>query len=398
MVDRSGLSSQFLAHCLPAMTAKSQLVLGIMSGTSIDGVDYALCEVGDSGVRLCELWSVEFPSALQRRLHDAARGAANSWEVAQLHHDLGRFYAVHARRRGKRLMPQLVGLHGQTIFHNPSRNAPATLQLGEPAYLTEALGIPVVSNFRVADLAAGGQGAPLATMFHLVVFGERGRHICVNNLGGISNVTSIDWRRGEKPDMLAFDTGPANVLMDLAMRHFTKGRQHFDADGDCASHGRISEALLAEWLRHPYFRAKPPKSTGRELFGEPFFEKALKQIRQARLSKSDALATLTAFTAGSLALNYQRHLLGSPSRVILTGGGAANGTLRRMIGEQLREQGNEVIVQSSDDLGWPVQSIEPAAFALLAWLRMKGRVGNLPQTTGASRPMLLGQIIEPTPG
>jgi anhydro-N-acetylmuramic acid kinase len=398
MIDRSALSSQFLAHCLPAMTAKSHLVLGIMSGTSIDGVDYALCEIGDERIRLRELWSAEFPRTLRDRLHDAARNTATSWVVARLHHDLGRFYASKAVRRGSRWKPQWVGLHGQTIFHHPARPSPATLQLGEPAYLAESLRVPVVSNFRVADLAAGGQGAPLATMFHRLVFGERGRHVCVNNLGGISNVTSIDWCHGPEPRVLAFDTGPANVLVDLAMRHSTRGRASFDAGGVWAAKGNVCERLLRDWLRHPYLRAKPPKSTGRELFGEPFFDVALREIKKARLSKFDAVATFAAFTAHSLAFNYRRHLPSAPSRIILTGGGAANRTLRQMIAGALHELNPDAEIQTSDELGWPVQSIEPAAFALLAWLRMRGRPGNLPETTGANRAVLLGQITEPTPG
>ena len=380
------------------MTAKSQLVLGIMSGTSIDGVDYALCEIADGHVCLRELWSVDFPHSLLQRLHNAARGAATSWEVAQLHHDLGRFYAAKAVRQGARRKPQLVGLHGQTIFHNPSRPAPATFQLGEPAYLAESLRVPVVSNFRVADLAAGGQGAPLATMFHVLVFGERGRHVCVNNLGGISNVTSIDWRRGAKCRVLAFDTGPANVLMDLAMRHFSHGRKPFDAQGAWAANGKVHEPLLGRWLRHPFLHATPPKSTGRELFGEPFFKRALREVGTVRLSEFGALATFAAFTARSLALNYRLHLPSAPTKVILTGGGAANLTLVRMIAEALWEINPGARVQTSAEAGWPLQSIEPAAFALLAWLRLAGKAGNLPATTGASRPMLLGQVTEPTPG
>jgi len=174
-------------------------VLGIMSGTSIDSVDYALCEVDARRVRLVKLWSRSFPPPLQRGLHLAASGAADSHELAQLHHDLGRFYARGARRGPREPQPQLVGLHGQTVFHHPDRRAPATLQIGEPAYLVEALRVPVVSNFRVADLAAGGQGAPLATIFHVRVFGQRGRHVCVNNLGGISNVTSVDGKLGVYP-------------------------------------------------------------------------------------------------------------------------------------------------------------------------------------------------------
>jgi anhydro-N-acetylmuramic acid kinase len=374
---------------------RTTLVLGIMSGTSLDGVDYALCEMDSGRVRLRALWSAQFPRLLRQRLHEAARGGATSWELAQLHHDLGRFYARHAPGNAVGLKPQLAGLHGQTIFHNPSRTSPATLQLGEPAYLAEVLRAPVVSNFRAADLAAGGQGAPLATMFHKTVFARRGQHVCVNNLGGISNVTSIDWRRGREPRVLAFDTGPANVLLDLAMREFSGGTLHFDRGGKLAARGRVHDPLVTEWLRHPYFHQSPPKSTGRELFGETFFGRALKQVRAARLPDADALATLTALTARSLALNYRLHLPAPPDAVVLAGGGADNPTLREMIAEELRRLNPQVEVRTSAQLGWPVRSIEPAAFALLAWLRLQGKPGNLPDTTGAIRAVQLGQVAVP---
>jgi anhydro-N-acetylmuramic acid kinase len=368
---------------------KQRLVLGIMSGTSIDGVDYALCRVGERGLVLRALWSARFPSALRAALHAAARGDLPSHQLAQAHHDLGRFYARHALPPkavgGPR--PALAGLHGQTVFHNPSRRRPATLQLGEPAYLVERLRAPVISNFRAADMAAGGQGAPLATVFHQWVFAARGRHVCVNNLGGISNVTSLDWRRGARPAVLAFDTGPANVLIDLAMRALSSGKLNMDRNGAWAARGVPRETLLRRWLAHAYFRKKPPKSTGRELFGEPFLETAMRDMR--RLPPCDKVATLTEFTAQSLALNYRLHLPSLPSRLILTGGGAANPVLVRAIRRQFA--GSQVEVLTSDALGWPVQAIEPAAFALLAHLRMKGKPGNLPQTTGARRSALLGQ-------
>lgn len=375
------------------MRAKSQLVLGIMSGTSIDGVDYALCDISASRFELRRLWAANIPPVLRARLHAVARGDASSWETAQLHHDLGRFYAQHAARKGT-LKPQLVGLHGQTVFHHPDSNAPATLQLGEPAYLAEALRIPVVNNFRAADLAAGGQGAPLATMFHVRAFGERGHHVCVNNLGGISNVTSIDWRRGAKPKLLAFDTGPANVLIDLAMREISGGRLQFDRDGRLAARGLVDDALVNEWLRHPYFQAKPPKSTGRELFGEPFFRPVFREMRRRRMSDAAIAATFTALTARSLALNYQLHLPAPPEKVVLAGGGALNATLRSAIEKELKKLNLESVVQSSEDLGWPVQSIEPAAFALLAWMRIQRLPGNLSETTGAKRAVLIGQVSE----
>jgi anhydro-N-acetylmuramic acid kinase len=364
-------------------------VLGIMSGTSIDGVDYALCRIDRSGLELRALWSARFPAALRATLHAAARGDLPSHPLAQAHHDLGRFYARHALppRSARAPAPELAGLHGQTVFHNPSRRQPATLQLGEPAYLVERLRVPVISNFRAADMAAGGQGAPLASVFHQCVFAQRGRHICVNNLGGISNVTSLDWRQGARPAVLAFDTGPANVLIDLAMRALTGGKLAMDRNGSLAARGVPCEPLIRRWLEHKYFAQKPPKSTGREMFGEPFLKAAMRDMR--RLSPRDKVATLTELTARSLVLNYRLHLPSLPARLILTGGGAANPTLVGAIRRQFA--GGEVEVLSSEALGWPVRAIEPAAFALLAHLRAAGQAGNLPQTTGASRSAILGQ-------
>ena len=356
-----------------------------MSGTSVDSVDYAVCEISSPiKIKFVEHWSVSFPKGLQRRLHDAAANRSTAYEIGDLHHDLGRFYAKAAGKPGA----ELVGLHGQTIFHRPGL---ATLQLGEPAYLSESLGIPVVSNFRAADIAASGQGAPLATIFHRHAFARRGLHIAINNLGGISNVTSLDWRTGKEPRVLAFDTGPANVLLDLAARHFF--RKPFDRSGALASAGTVAQPLLKQWIAHPYFQAMPPKSTGRELFGEPFFEKVLK----SKLAGSDLLATLTELTARSIALNYRLHLGSLPHSVILAGGGSKNGFLVSRIGAAFRELNPRIQVQTTADYGWDPQVIEASAFALLAWLTWKKLPGNLPATTGAKGPRILGQIISSVP-
>jgi anhydro-N-acetylmuramic acid kinase len=222
-------------------------------------------------------------------------------------------------------------------------------------------------------------------MFHRVVFAEPGRHVCVNNLGGISNVTSLDWRRGKTPRVLAFDTGPANILINLAMRHFTQAKLEMDRDGKWAAKGASDELLLKQWLRLPYFRKAPPKSTGRELFGEPFLRSHL------AMDRHDLIATLTEFTARSIAMNYKLHLPSTPHRVVLAGGGAANPSLVSALKRNLPH--SDII--SAEEQGWPLQAIEPAAFALLAYLRLHSQPGNLPSTTGATRPVLLGQITSP---
>jgi anhydro-N-acetylmuramic acid kinase len=362
-------------------------VLGIMSGTSMDGVDYAICEFNREGrVAFVEHWDCPFPKKLRERLRSAASNVCSSYETAQLHHDLGRFYASGTKRKNPRL--DLAGLHGQTIFHNPRQPSSATLQIGEPAYLREALGVPVISNFRAADLTAGGQGAPLATMFHLQVFGRKGKHVAVNNIGGISNVTSLNLRKNSQPKILAFDTGPGNMLIDIAARHFSNGKNHFDRDGSLSSRGKINERLLSEWLRHSYFLKTPPKSTGRELFGEVFFQHAV----ASELKSVDLMATLTELTARTIALNYSRHLPSLPDEVILCGGGARNPYLYARIALALRELKSEIAISSSAEHGWEPQVIEAAAFALLAWLAFNRKPGNLPETTGARGPRLLGQI------
>ena len=360
-------------------------VLGVMSGTSVDSVDYAVCEISSpTKIRFLEHWSASFPKALQARLHAAASNQSAAYEIGDLHHDLGRFYACGARKT----RVELVGLHGQTVFHNPGS---ATLQLGEPAYLAESLGVPVVSNFRAADIAAGGQGAPLATIFHRQVFAKRGRHIAVNNLGGISNVTSLDWHSGKEPRVLAFDTGPANVLIDLAARYFFK--KPFDRNGALARGGTVSEPVLRRWTKHPYFHAQPPKSTGRELFGEPFFKTVIREKLDAR----DLLATLTELTARSIALSYRLHLGSLPESVVLAGGGSKNAFLVSRIAARLCDLNPAIQVQTTADHGWDPQVIEASAFALLAWLRWKELPGNLPATTGAKGRRILGAITSSGP-
>jgi anhydro-N-acetylmuramic acid kinase len=375
---------------------KIDRVLGIMSGTSLDGVDYALCDIGRRGIVLKGLWSVPYPPSLHGALIKAASDQMSSYQVAQLHHDLGRFYAKHAPS----IRCDYVGLHGQTIFHNPAPRAPATYQIGEPAYLAARLGVPVVNQFRNMDLALGGQGAPMATLFHREVFSLPKVNVAVNNLGGISNVTFLP-ARNSRSKLLSFDTGPANILIDYAIKELTKGKKTFDEGGSFAFRGIADDSFVQRWMKHPFFKKVPPKSTGREDFGEEFFKTVWKEMAHAKLSGYDRVATLAEFTAQSLAHAYETFLPAFPQIVILCGGGAANPILVERIRRALRERQwirsdrnalKVVDVTVSDALGWPSQSIEPAAFGLLAYCTRHSLPGNLPATTGARGSAIGGQI------
>lgn len=376
------------------MTERVHRIVGVMSGTSLDGVDCALCRCSVDGLVLERHWWTRMPGRLAGRLHAVARGEATSWECGRVHHDLGRFYArvVADGLGGDRV--DAVGLHGQTVFHEPGGRSPATWQLGEPAWVAQRVGAPVVSNFRAADLASGGQGAPLATLFHVAAFSGGGEWTAVQNLGGIGNVTWMG--RGEGGlRVLAFDTGPANVLLDLASRAASGGREAFDRDGRRAAAGCVDERRLRAWLAHPFLRRKPPKSTGREVFGEPFLEGILAEWPSALAQGGrDLLATLTAFTARSIAGNYRRHLPrpgpGVVSRVILAGGGSRNPVLVEAIRRALVDVLPGAQVMGSAEAGWPSEAVEAAAFAWLADRHLRGLPGNLPATTGASRSRVLG--------
>jgi anhydro-N-acetylmuramic acid kinase len=245
------------------------------------------------------------------------------------------------------------------------------------------------------DLAMGGQGAPLATFFHKTVFGDSSKIVAVNNLGGISNVTYLG-----KNKTLSFDTGPANILMDYAIAKISHGKKQRDENGMVAARGIPKTALINSWLSHSFFGKKPPKSTGREEFGREYFEKTWQALKKSKASDEDCMATYCEFTAKSIALNYARHLPRFPEQVVLSGGGAENPTLVKFIRRSLREAQwsldknikTPVEVVTSASLGWPSQSIEASAFALLAYQTINGRPGNLPETTGASRAAILGQI------
>lgn len=359
-------------------------VLGIMSGTSLDGVDFVKVKIKKSGLK-CEYQGMEsftFPSMLKKKLLRAAQHEMNVAELSLLNHELGRFYADCFKQLPKALKSvDLIGLHGQTVFH---QGRVATSQIGEPSYLALTSGKKVVSNFRSADIAAGGEGAPLAPFFHQAVFGDKKRTVSLHNLGGISNLSLI--AKGQLK--IGFDTGPANMLIDEEVRRSTHSSQLYDKEGKLASKGKVQIPMLADMLNHPYFSAKPPKSCGREQFGKDFYAKFEKPL--AQLSLEDRVATLTEFTVQSIVKAYNQFCSPRPHEIIFCGGGAKNKFLVKRIDEELEG----IAVSTVEDHGWPTQSIEGAAFALLAACCVWKIPANLPKATSAKKKVVLGQITE----
>ncbi|HET6230138.1 MAG TPA: anhydro-N-acetylmuramic acid kinase [Longimicrobiaceae bacterium] len=379
------------------------LIVGLMSGTSLDGVDAALVEVGGTGtddVEMRVVHSLTAPYAEDRReaIHRAIL-AGTAEATCGLHADLGEWFAEAVLRvcAEAGVPPEsvdAVGSHGQTVWHRPPSDGRrgATLQIGDAATIAERTGIAVVSDFRTRDVAAGGQGAPLVPWVDALLFSLPDRARALQNIGGIGNVTRVP-PKGSGEDVFAFDTGPGNALIDAAVEIATGGRSTFDRDGRLAARGRVDEALLADLLRHPYFAAEPPKSTGREEFGRPFV------VRLAEATEPegdgdwlDLVATLTELTARTIAGAYRRWVIPRGlDEVVLTGGGARNPTLVGRIRELLAP----LPVVDGGALGVDPEAKEAVAFALLAWAHLRGIPANVPAATGAAGPRVLGSF---TPG
>ena len=350
------------------------IAVGIMAGTSADGASLAAIRVEGRRLKLLAYRTFPYPKRLGDRVL-AARDA-RAPELSALNADLGRFFGRCAKSFIGKGRADVIGSHGQTVWHEPARH---TLQLGEAAEIAAATGVTTVCDFRPADIAAGGQGAPLVPYFDSFVW--RGRPVVLLNIGGIANL-SVPGRTPR--ETLGFDTGPGNCLIDEAMRlAFGRG---FDRDGRIAAKGRIDPALL-ERLDHPYFARRPPKSTGRELFGREFL--LGRAGRELRRRPADAVATLTFLTARTIAAALRRFVARPVQEVIVSGGGAFNRTL---VGH-LERLAWPVSVRPVDVYGFHPLSKEPAAFALLAAEAVRGVAANVPSATGARRPALLGKIV-----
>lgn len=382
---------------------RPRFIVGLMSGTSADGVDAVVTEISGTArkltVRLLSHVHQDFDKNFRRRvLHACLHGTVA--DVCELNFVLGEKFAVTALSaiRKARLKPKditAIGSHGQTVHHLPNARNLSTLQIGEPAVIAERTGVTTVANFRVRDVAAGGQGAPLVPYVDWALFTSPTRPRIIQNIGGIGNLTFLP-PNATLADVRAFDTGPGNMVIDAIVHALSGGRLTYDRKGSWAARGKVSEKLLKGWLKHPFFRRMPPKSTGREEFGEKFLRRVIMDARKARLSSSDIVATATALTAASIAEAYNRFIFPNLSRqlaehtqVVLAGGGALNPVLSRMIAERVQP----ARLCPIQEFGMCPESKEALSFAVLAHETLQDQPSNVPVVTGARRAVILGSIV-----
>lgn len=396
------------------MSKQSMIVAGVMSGTSADGINVALVRIADSRpsatsisgkrahprhmLRLIGQSEYSYPAKVRAAVLTAMNASrASVADLARLDSLLGQLYAdaVLATQQRFRTKADLVGCHGQTLYHQgvPQRflgkQITTTWQTGEAAWIAARVGVPVVSDFRPADMATGGKGAPLVPYLDYLWFRDERVGRIAQNIGGIANLTAI--AAGASSDrVLAFDTGPGNMVIDAVTQPLFK--RAFDDGGRIAATGEVIEPVLKSLLANPFFRAKPPKTAGREEFGRDFVREFIRLCGRAR--KPDVVATATALTARSIADAINRFVLrkvkGSFQELILSGGGAKNATLVAMLKESLAPSG--IVVRFSDEFGLPSQAKEAIAFAVLAYETWHRRPSNIPSATGARRPAILGKI------
>ena len=381
-------------------------VLGLMSGTSADGVDAVLVELSGSAEHprwtMVRSASLDYPASTRQLILAVGQGEAKTASsLLNLSERITKIQAAAARQCDPEGQAQLVGCHGQTLWHRPPENLEtgelqpgASWQMLQAPLLAQLLRRPVIFDFRAADLALGGQGAPLVPKADAALLGRTKGWRALLNLGGIANLTLIPPDAG--PDRLqpvrGWDCGPANSLIDLAMEQFSEGKESCDVGGRLAAAGQCHEALILRWLAEPYFQLSPPKSTGRELFGKADLKRRLQEMQGQAIA--DQIATLTAFSAAVIAqdlqqLPNQNHPL--PIELLVAGGGSQNLTLMRELSRRCRG----LRLRRSDELRLPSQSREAMVFALLAWWHHLGYPGNAPAITGAQHEAVLGVRVNP---
>lgn len=392
------------------MHGDRQYAIGVLSGTSCDGVDAACCRIDGSAtpahpfrfdVEIMSYVEKPYPGGFRERLLRAGdRETARIDEICRLNVELGHAFADAANEAMQQTAVDtneisVLGSHGHTVWHVPEKESSpfrsggsrATLQIGDPSVIVEETGIETISNFRNRDVAVGGHGAPLAPFLDACSFGSESETRAVQNIGGIGNCTILP-PGAPRSEITAFDTGPGNMVIDAVVTRVTEGRKSYDVDGELAAAGRVDDSLVDSFLSDPYFSQAPPKTTGREYFGREFVDSFMEA--GARLSEKDLVASATSLTARSIANAYRQFVDPYPTETIVSGGGAYNPTLCEMLDRELNCR-----VRTLDELGMEPAQKEAALFALLAVATDRGIPGNVPRATGASNPVLLGSV---TPG
>jgi len=366
-------------------------IAGIMSGTSLDGIDVAIVDVQGKRVETLGYDTQSYPSAVRARILEVSNTQCSTAQISRLNFELAELYSKAVLRTCQKTgIPaetlELVGCHGQTVYHEGKSSRGNTFQLGEAAVIAERLGVPVVSNFRTRDIAAGGHGAPLVPFVDVLLLQSPTINRVALNIGGIANITVLPKMRqanGRAPHVIAFDTGPGNMVMDQLMGRLTEGRQNFDRGGATAASGTPDTALLNALLSDRYFQAKPPKTAGREQYGSEFVERLI----ASGAPLPDLIATATVFTAATIAEGVRRFAPGT-AELIAAGGGVHNPQLMGQLAAFLPG----VRVTTTAEFGIDPDAKEAIAFAILAYRTWRKQPGNLPSATGARRAVILGSV------
>ncbi|RKU12999.1 anhydro-N-acetylmuramic acid kinase [Candidatus Poribacteria bacterium] len=387
-----------------------KLVIGLMSGTSVDGIDAAIVEVTGHNLKtkvdLIAFETFPFPTGVPERILALCQpDTGRVDDICEMNFYIGHLFAEAAKHILQKSGMSandiaLIGSHGQTIHHLPKdtntghnvSRYPSTLQIGEPAVIAHETGIPTIADFRVADMAAGGQGAPLVSYPDYLLFHDSTKTVGLLNIGGIANLTVLP-ANGTFDTVCAADTGPGNMCIDAVVTEITEGTEHYDKDGRRAAQGTPRQPLIDEWLKHPFFHQSPPKTTGREMFGHIYAMECLAACREHELSDNDCIATLTELTVQTIA-DYITQFVTEQNLIdtlYVSGGGVHNQTIMRRLSELL----SDTAVEPLDNSGISADAKEAIAFAILANETLHGNAGNLPSATGASVRKVLGKFVCP---
>lgn len=388
------------------LSLKKNIAIGLMSGTSADGVDAALVKISGNGlqtkVQLIDFVTYPFSKKIKEMIFTASNPEKGTVElICQLNFILGNIFADAVLKILKKTNTEtsnvnFIGSHGQTISHLPdghpdfSEKIPSTLQIGEPSVIAERTGIKTVADFRTRDMAAGGVGAPLTPFAHFLLFHSPNESRIIQNIGGISNLTFLP--KEDKIDkVMAFDTGPGNMIIDGVVFYLSKGKKRFDKNGEWAAKGKVNDYILSFMMEHPFLKKTPPKATGREEFGEVFLKNILSRAEKQNVPAENIIATTTAFTAESIIFHYKEHFFKreTPSEIIFCGGGVHNKYLMKMIKNKLPG----IKITTPEKYGVSSDALEAISFAILANETICGNCSNIPSVTGAKRKVILGKIV-----